>query len=259
MKKRIKLIALLVTLFVFVVGGFNIYCEVYAAPRIPTPKLSTIVLKGSNTVVLKWNKVRNAKKYLIYCSEDGAGYEKIASTEDKIYVHKGLQLSTRYSYKIKAVAGKNKSKASKVKRISTASSGYLLDIVKPYKKAVGYEEYNRLTFSMAGDEYSHGFTNTAYGNEAEDAIVYFNLHGDYRKLSFVAGDVSGGSAYNIIIYTDGEPAHTVTLSPNGLPTNHTVNIEDCSQLAIGASRLDGKSSPYYLGGSYGIGELKVYK
>lgn len=123
---------------------------VQASTKLSTPKI-TVAKKSESSVAIKWNKVSSAKKYYVYCSENGEEYKKIASTTDKIYIHKKLNLGTKYSYKVKAVAGKKSSKYSNTKSIITGTEGYLLDILQPYDKSTDYRDCSNDSFEMAGD------------------------------------------------------------------------------------------------------------
>lgn len=250
------MLCLLVGLFVFPTSA-------EAATKLSAPKLKSVTLTSSTTIAVKWNKVKGAKKYVVYCSKNGGKYKKIATTTDKIYVHKNLSLKTKYTYKIKAVSGKKSSKYSNKKGVTTKDNAYMLDVVKPYESPYWFTEYNGKTFTMGGDSYTHGFTCEGYGNEGEGNVTCFNLHGDYNKISFYAGVVQRAGIFadsdddcTIIILKDGVVADTIVINPNQLPTKHEVDISNCSQLKIcvtdGRYVADGS-------GTYGFGELKIYK
>ena len=55
-----------------------------------------------DTVALSWKASDDAKKYQIYRTEDGKGYEKIAETEKTAFRDKGLKTGKKYSYKVTA-------------------------------------------------------------------------------------------------------------------------------------------------------------
>lgn len=259
MKKITKKLCMVFALLVLMVPVLTV--EVNAASKLKMPTIKSASLTGDNTVAVKWNKVPNAKKYLVYCSENGAGYEKVASTDDTIYVHKNLELGTQYSYKIKAVAGKNKSSFSKVKSVVTNTEGYLLKLVKPYdtSEAYWYKEYDGSTFSMGGDSYTHGFTCMGYGAENRGNEIYFNLHGDYSKISFIAGCVGRPRRENIctvVFYKDGNDIMSIEIDPNKLPAKYEVDVTNCSQLKISVYDHYGVADG---SGTYGFAELKAYK
>lgn len=259
-KKSFMYIILILYLFA---GLFVVSVSAKAESKLSTPKLKSVTLTSSTTIAIKWNKVKGAKKYVIYCAKNSGKYNKIATTTDKIYIHKNLSLKTKYTYKIKALSGKSSSRYSNKKSIMTKDNAYLLDVVKPYETPSWYTEYNGNTFTMGGDSYTHGFTCLGYGKEGEGNVVYFNLHGNYTKMSFYAGVVHRAGIFGdsdddctIIILKDDVVADTIVINPNRLPAKYEVDISNCSQLKIcvtdGRYVADGS-------GTYGFGELKVYK
>lgn len=142
------------------------------------------------------------------------------------------------------------------------NSDYLLDLVKPYEYPYWFTEYNGQTFDMGGDSYTHGFTCMGYGNENEGNVIFFNLHGKYSKMSFIAGVVHRSGIFSdedndcvITFYADDKLVDTVVINPNNLPSEHEVNINYCQQLKI--CIYDGK---YVADGSgtYGFAEVKIF-
>ncbi len=153
--------------------------------------------------------------------------------------------------------------AKKTKTKAISDSNYLLDLVQPYESPYWFTEYNGKTFDMGGDSYTHGFTCMGYGNDSDGNITYFNLHGKYSKISFIAGVVHRAGIFGdsdddctITIYADDTVADTITINPNNLPSEHEVNINNCNQLKICVS--DGR---YVADGSgtYGLSELKAFE
>lgn len=147
--------------------------------------------------------------------------------------------------------------------LEAKNSDYLLDLVKPYESPYWFTEYNGQTFDMGGDSYTHGFTCMGYGSENEGNVIFFNLHGKYSKISFMAGVVHRAGIFSdrdndcvITFYADDKLADTVVINPNNLPTEHEVNISNCQQLKIciydGTYVADGS-------GTYGFAELKIFE
>lgn len=247
MKKAKKVIAvfIMVCAILMVVGQSS---SVEASPKLATPKI-TVVKTSSNSVAVKWNKVRNAEKYFVYCSKNGGKYKKIATTTDKIYIHQELELGTNYSYKVKAVEGKKTSKYSKIKSIATGNEGYLLDLIQPYDTSINYKDYSNDLFKMAGDSYSHGFS--CPGN---NDTTYFNLHGDYSTLSFYFGTINAGnsSECKVNIYVDDRLVDSFVIGSHDLPIRKEVDVKNGQKLMINTKSDGGMGC-----GVFGFGEIKL--
>ncbi len=72
----------------------------------------------SDSVTLKWNKIKGAKKYIIYRStKKKSGYKKIATVKSSKRTYKNKKLSEKknYYYKVKAVLKNGKKLTSNVK------------------------------------------------------------------------------------------------------------------------------------------------
>ncbi len=139
-------------------------------------------------------------------------------------------------------------------RVDVSNGIYLLDVVKPYKTPRYYTEYVSRSFSMGGNDYTNGFTSYRGGNEGE--IIYFNLGGKYKKLSFIAGIVDGYDPRNetkISIIVDGKEVANFKLNNGDLPISCEAAIDNCKQLKIAIQGPVGSG----LYGLFGIAELKV--
>lgn len=85
MRKLNKKMMVLIIMLCAMIASIGQPLAVQASTKLSTPKI-TVAKKSENSVAIKWNKVSSAKKYYVYCSENGEEYKKIASTTDKIYM-----------------------------------------------------------------------------------------------------------------------------------------------------------------------------
>ena len=259
-KKLFKIFTMSFIVFALTTAVFMVKVEAKTKVRTPAkPTLKKAVLNSPTTVNIRWKKAKYAKKYIVYYSKNKGKFKKLATTKNTIYIHKTRQLGSTFKYKIKAVNGKKTSKYSNVKSVKTKTWAYMLDLVSPYEKPYWYKPFQGPTFSMGGDSYTNGFTCMGYGEEGIGNVTYFNLHGDYSRISFVAGVVDpeiNKAECTVILYADGSPIKTIKLNPDNLPKNYTVNIKNCSQLKI--SVYDGRWVAMY-GGTYGFGGIRLYK
>ena len=223
------------------------------------PEVTASVVDTTRT--LKWNSVKNATGYIIY-KETSDGYSKQCSTSDRIYKASNLKLSKTYKFKIVPYLksnGKTFTGAAAVKSVSTGNTGYLLDIVQPYRTPYQYHDYNNTFFRMGGNSYTHGFTVMGYGDENIGNEVYFNLQGKYSKLSFVSGICDNTNYLNdarVYIYEDGILSLSYDIDQTILPKKYTLNIKDCMQLKICV--YDGRGTAMY-SSDFGFGDIKITK
>lgn len=247
MKKIRKIMEIIVMVYVFAIAmGSSLPAE--ASTKLATPKV-TVAKTSSNSVAIKWKKIGSAKKYYIYCSENGEKYKRIATTTDKIYIHNKLELGAKYSYKVKAINGKKSNNYSRAKSITTDNEGYLLDLIQPYDKSSSYKDFSNDSFEMAGDYYSHGFT--CSGN---NGTTYFNLHGDYSTLSFYVGTVNPGNAKEckVNIYIDNKLADSFVIGSHDIPIKKEIDVKNGQKLAITTV-----SDTTVFCGIFGFGEVKL--
>ena len=96
----------------------------------------------TNSIIVRWNKVKNAQKYYVYIKGGKySGYKRIKTTTATSFKVTGLQRGTEYSFIIRAVAGSVQSKNSAAQKIRTA----LID----YDQA-GYEAICRIVYHEVG-------------------------------------------------------------------------------------------------------------
>lgn len=134
---------------------------------------------------------------------------------------------------------------------------YLLKAVTPYDTPYWYDDSDII--SMGGQTYTHGFSCMGYGDKPDGNAMYFNLNGQYTKLSFTSGIISNNRSnkdVTITVYADGEIADSFTMPSSALPTTHSVDITGCKQLKI--TVYDG----YWVAdgsGTYGFADMILTK
>ena len=202
------------------------------------PGLSASV--SGTAATLQWNKVTNATGYYVYKATANGKWSRIATTKERSYVVKGLELGGSYTYKAVpylSANGKIFKGSSSSKKVTMPTSGWLLDYVYPYRTSTGYVSCNTKTFSMNGKNYTHGFTTTGRGLTQKD--IYFNLGGKYSTLKFKAGicDNPKWSLYktgSVKIYNGTKLLKQIEIKDLSVET-YTVDVKGCSTLKIEVS------------------------
>lgn len=244
-----KRICSLLLIFALVLASFNV--NLVEANATVKPNIKRVTLVSSVTTFVSWNKVSGASKYEVYCAKNDGNFKRVKTTRGTSCSFKKLDLGTKYSYKIRAIVKGKKGAFSNIKSIMTKDWAYLMDVTKPYK--IPYE-YSTKPFTIASEQFSHGFT---YGNWYEHD-VYFNLKGKYSKMTFCVGSVSTNISKEIqsmirFFADDSELDQTVYIKPYDLAREYSVDLKYCNKLQMCLS------SVHYNGGTFGIGNIKVYK
>lgn len=191
----------------------------------------------ANKVKLKWSKVKNATGYYVYKKGED-GYKLLKKTTALLYKDPTGELGTKYTYKVvpyRTSNGKTFKGTASVKSVTTRTSGYLLDEIKPYMG--DYSERDIVT--MGSIDYKKGFKMWVYEYDYSD--VFFNLQGKYKTLTFMSGimdETEEFAACTVAIYNDGDLIYSYETKPGDLPQKHTINVADCSQLKISAISED---------------------
>ncbi|MGN0704547.1 MAG: fibronectin type III domain-containing protein [Lentihominibacter sp.] len=222
---------------------------------------------SSNKVTLKWDSVKNASGYYVY-RKGTNGYIRITATTSRLYKDNSRDIGTTYTYKVVPYI-KNNGKVflgtASIKSVTTGNSGYLMDLVKPYKYPYNYHDYSKTVFNMGGVGYSHGFSCMGYCTDYDDygnAIgneVYFNLRGKYKTVSFISGMCDESQDDNnakVYIYKDGDLILHYEIKYNQLPKKYSVNVTDCMQFKIVVD--SGRSTAMY-DSDYGFADIVVTK
>lgn len=132
---------------------------------------------------------------------------------------------------------------------------YLLEETKPYITPSRYE--SPTTLNMGGQKFTNGFSCMGYGTYNVGNKVYFNLDGNYSRMSFAAGIVlDQGLNVTYRFYTDGVLAYELKHGESDLASNHSFSVEGCKQLMI--CICDGKLTPD-ASGTYGIANIIMDK
>lgn len=215
--------------------------------------LKSVSTVSANTISVNWKKVYGAKRYEVYCSSEGEGFQKIKSTRSTNYIHKKLDLGTQYKYKVRAILPKGRKTAfSSIKSVKTKDSAYLLNIAKPYNN----EGCDIGAFEVVGERYGHGmYFSTGFwsSNEYDVGSVYFNLSGKCSKMTFVCGMTITDSDYDdyepeVKIYADGnEISNSIWPKWNTPVQKYTVELNQCRLLKI------------EIPNKVGLGDIVVYK
>ena len=120
---------------------------------------------------------------------------------------------------------------------------YLLDVVKPYLSKK-YNEYGtREYFMMGGTQRYNGFVLDGYSPSiaasVETGFAYFNLNGQYTKLSGVMGYVDGkvhNDGWDVTIYGDDRILSTQRIDPGSLPKAFSLDVSGVAKLEFRVNR-----------------------
>ena len=100
---------------VLLVMSFDTREAAAASKKVPARvTISSVKATGTNKVVIKWKKAKNANKYRVYYRKSGSRkWNKVADTQKTSYTHKSskrlsLKANTRYQYCVKAYNTKSK-------------------------------------------------------------------------------------------------------------------------------------------------------
>jgi len=120
--------------------------------------------------------------------------------------------------------------------VDTTDVRYLGQDVHAYVKGSYYTEFSQASgksFSMGGVQYYQGFT---IGTFLEGSYACFNLDGQYKSLTGVAGNVDGknyGLTYNVL--GDGEMLSKIDIPGGGLPVPFDIDVTGVKELKIQAT------------------------
>ena len=235
------------------------YSNVKSCRTIGTPKISSVTAVDIDATLVKWNKQSDVTGYELYYKTSGGKFKKLKTLSRKTtsFKHKKLATNKKYFYKIRAYkkVGSKKyyGKYSNIQGVKVTN--YLMKLFKPYQISNynnwhHYNEYaSPLAFSMGGDSYTNGFSLT------HGCSVAFNLKSKYKKISFVLGNIDGGTYDGKLhIISDNNCVKTCEVIGNNLPKKYTVNIENASKLEFKYEGVLDSFSP-----DTGIANIKLYK
>ena len=136
-----------------------------ASARLKAPKFVTSKCSYSyESTVLKWKKVKGAKKYQVLRSEKKGGKYKAFATTKKVSLSK--KTTGNYYYKIRAVNGKKKSKLSSPVHL-TSVNGSITNTMT-----------FRTSFNFGGSSATTLFI-VRVNNNSKTALVFDNKDSDY--------------------------------------------------------------------------------
>lgn len=170
---RKKFGSALLLLLVYMVLSVVISVPVMAAnTKEPSkPKITSSQLVSDSAIQIKWKKAKNAKKYELYVSVNGAKYKKLKTLKKLSYKHTKLKQGYTYSYKIRAVNGKKKSAYSKVKKVSIPKPATSKPSVRDYYGKLKNTILASSSINSSGNPFI-SFSDYVNGSLSEAGIVY---------------------------------------------------------------------------------------
>ena len=181
--------------------------------KLKTPTLNTAKPVGTTrSVVLSWDSVPKATKYIVYRSTAGGSYTKVATTTSATYTDTKRDYNTTYGYYIKAYRTVNNttkysansySKTATVKMDTTTvkvTSTGLYSVALSWNQiqgAEGYKVYAKEgengTYSVVETVSKGATTSTTISDLKANTTYYFKVAGtatQYRDGSTVTGNAS---------------------------------------------------------------------
>ncbi len=175
-----KVIALVLSLVMLVSIPF-------AAQAATVGKVSGVCFTaiGTEKVKLKWNRVKKATGYQIYCStRKKNGYIKVKTVKKGKTVKatvKGLKPNKKYYFKVRAVKGKTKGSFSKAAKVRTKAEDPLKSLSKSYRAVV--DEYKSTEGEFAAAYFNTLDLLTASGKQKALVItVYYSAYMQYSTV-----------------------------------------------------------------------------
>ena len=180
--KKNSIRALMLFLFLITLSaGLSIPASAATAKKPARPVITYAKLQSNGSIIVKWKKAANAKKYILYVSENNGKYKKLATQTKRSFTHKGLKAGAVYSYKVRAINGKKKSADSKVKKVKAPTVWGYYTILKNYmiKKKQKNADGNPIISKTVND--GGGTTRTI-------GIAYEKSKNTYMYVWYCAGD-----------------------------------------------------------------------
>lgn len=177
-----RLVKRLFSLSLVVVCLLLIFVPAVSAANVPT--ITSIKVKSSEAVVIKWKKHSSATGYVIYQKKEDGYYKKIKTIKNvktTSYTKTDLDSATKYSYKIKAYTSKKVNGKTK-----TTYTGY------SNAKSV----YTKL--EIPSIKSIQGITSTSIRlkwkeiDEADGYIVYKKTSDGYEKVTTIRDSFTNG-------------------------------------------------------------------
>jgi hypothetical protein len=187
------------------------------------PKITSVKKKSDKAIRIKWKKVKKAKKYEIHSSVNGKKFKKVGTTtktyfDNKVTVKEGAT----YTYKIKAINGKVKSKFSNKKKITIPKSNKLTPSADPkdnFNKVVAYIRSNNL-IDASGNHYISATIKSG------DTLAKFTITLKNDKLYFNATtEASTGSSTSSMVYGIEEITNDSAVVETGFKNTKGVEVK----------------------------------
>ena len=203
MREKIIKRFILTAMILCIAGSFALPQASSAKTIKPAKVRSVTVSKITyNSITLKWDKAKKAKKYEIYRSlKKKSGYQLIAKISKRHYTDKNLETGTKYWYQIRGVSkdGKHGARSSRVSAIpslerptlkaETSAENVTLSISKPTDGADGYIFY-REGVELASGVTSFVDADTVAGEEHMYTAAAYRMVGDRKVLSDLSESVT---------------------------------------------------------------------
>lgn len=205
MKKNHLLLIVLITCLVFtsvpLFGGAS-----YAASKPGKVKISS-AKAVKNTIVVKYKKIKKAKKYQIsYKKASDKKWTKKTSKKQS-YTLQGLLYGTKYKVKVRAYNGKW-GKWSKVKSVTTPSSIMITKLTSTTKKPRSAETLT----SNYGKKYKYAITNDAGYNGSAGPLTYkYLLDSQFKNITgtiYIPAGAKSSKTSALTILGDGVVLYT---------------------------------------------------
>ncbi|NLX83029.1 MAG: hypothetical protein GXZ04_04345 [Clostridiales bacterium] len=158
-------------------------------PRLAAPTGLTAKALSSTSILLKWQKVKNASEYLVYRSTNSKdGYILLTSTNNLEYTDKNLKPSTKYFYKIEAKTNDNVSLKSGAKSLQLPAPTPTPYIEPKYalvdgeyadwKMSYGYPWFKYQVKNISKSKTIDGFTLKLYAKDVYENQIKSHGFGD---------------------------------------------------------------------------------
>ena len=232
--KRMVSLVIAIAMLIILVPATN----VYAAAKPAKVTGTNVTRTGAKMIKVAWEKNVGVTGYQVYMKMGTNGsFKKQKTTSAISCTLKNLKLGESYYLKVRAykkVKGKTVyGKFSSIDKIKMTEWVYLSDVMNPYAGGA-YTMYRGVnSFNMGGNQCRNGFSMNTDINDVHD--IYFNLNGQYKKMTFEWGCVDGredNPTSSILIYEDDTLVATLNRNKNDLPKNYELDVKDVYKLRI---------------------------
>ncbi len=200
--------------------------------------------KAINTIGEDIELTAKAKEY-----EDYYSAEIVAKVNGYLDVNDFLSAESTLSTALK-IFPNNRTLLEEKELVKNVMPQSLLSVCPPYKTDGEFcETWTNL--SMGGIKYAAGVSIGGYDVWGDEGFALFNLAGKYTILSFDVGSIDSrryAENETLHIYLDGNLVWSLSLDPDALPTNYTIDVSGAKQMKIVGSTW---------AGSFGIANMLI--